>query len=886
MAAARIIAWSPLPPYPDSPVAVMLMVNSRVRVLLGALLVVTAPLKLPAQQRPTPEQAQALLKARPELVQELRQRIIRSGMSADDVRARLRAEGYPENLLDAYLPGTQAGVPDSVGTDVLSAARLLGIVDSTMVDSNGVALPGLDSLLTDSNRRTLPRADSARLARTDSTRVVPTPRASLGEPPRAKTPSDEPDAKPGDETRIFGLDIFRRRTSQFDPNLAGPVDANYRVGPGDRLMLIISGQVNAAYPLDVTREGFVVVPAIGRIDVANLTMSQLENLFYDRLGRVYSEIRRRPGALTRFSLSPVNLRSNQVYVIGDVVLPGSYRVSGAGTVLTALYAAGGPTGTGTLRAVEVRRGGRVMSTLDIYEYLVHGQAASDIRLENGDVVFVGVHGPRVQISGEVVRPATYEMRKGETLNDLVKTAGGFKPTASRQRVQIERISPATSAGQVGRERFVIDVASEQLSDGETAPVGLENGDIVRVFAITRRVRSNVRVLGNVWTPGRVAFVPGMRLSLALERAGGVKPDVYIGQVVISRLQSDSSRTRIYSSFQDTTGALVDDVPLRDDDEIQVFSVTEFRQDRYVNIAGAVRKPGEYPYREGMTLRDLVLQAGGLHERALLTEAELARMPTDRSGGRLAVTSRVPLDSTYLFERVADGKYLGPPGVPAPKSHAPSLTLQAYDNVLILEQPDWNMPRLVNVTGEVRLPGAYTLISKQERLSDLIRRAGGLTEQAYPAGVVFIRGRDQIGRIGVDLPRVLRDGRYRDNLQLEAGDNIYIPTYRATVVVKGAVNSPVAVSYVRGRDIDWYISAAGGPTHKADASRAWVVQPNGIVESSRRRVLAPDSKPNPEPGSTVQVPEKDPNDKTDRLALAGSITQILASLVAIIAISKR
>ncbi len=835
---------------------------------LAAALVILLPASALAQQpRPTPEQARELISTRPDLVQQLRQRIIRSGMTANEVRSRLREEGYPENLLDAYLPGSQATAPDSITQDVLDAATMLGIVDSAGIDSLAIGrMPGGSAL--------------------PGSRDFPPARERLADAPRAENPWDEPDARPGDETRIFGLDIFRRRTSQFEPNLAGPVDASYRVGPGDRLVLILSGQVEAAYTLDVTREGFVVVPQVGRIDVANLTMGQLEDLFYQRLGRVYSEIRRGPNARTRFSLSPVSLRTNQVFVIGDVALPGSYRVSGAGTVLTALYAAGGPTATGTMRSIEVRRGGRAAATLDVYDYLLRGQAANDVRLENGDVVFVGVHGPRVQLSGEVVRPATYELKRGETLTDLVRSAGGFRPTASRQRIQVERLAPAATAEQVGRERFVIDVPMEHLAGGIAPPLAMENGDVVRVYAITEPVRTSIQVDGNVWAPGRVSYTPGMTLSQAIGRAGGVRPGIYLGQVVISRLLSDSTRAQHYSAFRDTTGALTTDIPLEEDDIVRVFSITEFAQERHVNVAGAVRRPGQYPYRENMTLRDLVLHAGGLHERALLTEAEVARMPASREGGTLAVRSRVPLDSTYLFERRADGTYLGPPGVAAPTSRAPEVTLLAYDNVLIHEQPDWDLPRRITVNGEVRLPGTYTMLSKGERLSDIIQRAGGLTELAYPAGVSFTRSRDQIGRIGVDLPRVLRDARHRDNLQLEDGDNIFIPPFRATVLVGGAVNSPVAVAYVPGRDIDWYIRAAGGPTARADMSRAWVVQPNGSVESVNRRFFAPDSRPEPQPGGSVQVPEKDPSDSGDRLALVGSIVQILASLVAIVAVASR
>ena len=680
------------------------------------------------------------------------------------------------------------------------------------------------------------------------------------------------------------MDVFQGETSQFDPNLAGPVDENYRVGPGDRLMLILSGQVEAAYSLDVTREGFVVVPQVGRIDVSNLTLGQIDNLMFDRLGRVYSEIKRGPEARTRFSISPVRLRSNQIYVVGDVARPGSYRVSSAGTVLTALYAAGGPTLTGTLRNVVVRRAGRLVSSLDVYAYLLRGDASKDVRLENGDVVFVGVHGPRVEVRGEVIRPGLYEISTGETLTDVIRNAGGLGPQASRQRIQIQRLSPARSADEVGRERFVIDVSSPQLLQGNIPAVAISDGDLVTVLTISDRVRGSVTVQGNVWSPGPMAFTHGLTLAGALRLAGGVKSDVFTGQVAISRLQSDSSRVKVFAALRDSTGAVVNDIPLQEDDEIRVYSVTEFRTERFVNVAGAVRRPGEYPFRDGMTLRDLVLQAGGLHERAQLTKAELARMPADRAGGKLAVVTEVPLDSTYLFERGPDGKYLGPPGVPAPAAVAPEATLKAYDNVLILAQPDWDLPRRVSVVGEVRLPGVYTLANKQERLSDLLTRAGGLNSNAYPAGVSFTRTRESIGRIGIDLPRVIRDPRYRDNLLLEDGDAVFVPPYRSTVVVQGAVNSAVAVAHVPGRDIDWYIRAAGGLSANANGARSWVVQPNGSVESKLLRRFLPDSRPTPQPGSTVHVPAKDPADKgTDKVQLVGSVAQVLASLLTIVVV---
>jgi polysaccharide export outer membrane protein len=286
------------------------------------------------------------------------------------------------------------------------------------------------------------------------------------------------------------------------------------------------------------------------------------------------------------------------------------------------------------------------------------------------------------------------------------------------------------------------------------------------------------------------------------------------------------------------------------------------------------------------LRDLVLLAGGLEEKAHLQEAEVARLPEDRTGGKLAVTTRVPLDSSYLFERSPDGKYLGPPGLPAPAGASQEVPLKPYDNVLILEQPDWSLQRTVILTGEVRFPGSYSLRAKNERLSDLIQRAGGLAPEGYADGVYFSRRRGNQGRIGIDLPRVLRDPSFRDNLILQDGDSINVPQYSATVSVTGAVNSPVAVSYERGKDIDFYIAAAGGLSRKAQGSQAYVTQPNGKVESRTKRLFFPDGAPKPRAGSTIYVPERDPNDKFDYVAFATSMAQVLTSLVAIAVVIAR
>ena len=856
---------------------------------LGSLLTVAGLVFLadPASaQNPSAAQAQQMLQTNPALVQQLRQKIMTSGLTPDQVRARLRAEGYPENLLDAYLPGS-TGVADSTATtdDVFNAIGQLGLADTTEIDllrcgvnTDTLAVPDtLPSGLVDttqSRRRLDARRRAVRaqcLAQQDS----------LGRGAgRRKADADSGFV-------IFGLDFFRNATSQFDANLSGPVDASYRINPGDRLVLVLTGDVEQSYTLDVTREGFVIIPQVGQIWVNNLTLGELENVLYSRLGRVYSGVRRGPGATTHFYITPARLASNQIFVTGDVLRPGSYRVSSAGTALSALYAARGPSDNGSLRTVLIRRGGAVVDTLDVYDYLLNGNTAHDVRLTNSDLVFVPIHGPRARIVGEIARPATYEIKPNETLADALRFAGGFTATAARRRVQIERIVPPAQRPLGGRDRVVTEIVSDQFTNGTGPSIAVLDGDVIRVFSVASRVRNRIYVRGDVWSPGSQGIAPGMKVSDALRIAGGVRPDVYLGQVLITRTQPDSSKIQLRAALRDTTGAVINDISLQEDDEIRVFSTSEFRPSRYVAINGAVRKSGQFPYREGMTIRDLVLLAGGLDQSAYLNEAEVARLPENRAGGVTATTFRVPLDSSYIFERAPDGKYLGPPGLPAPTGPNPEVVVQPYDNVLILRQPNWELQRTAVVAGEVRYPGRYTLKTKSEKITDLIQRAGGLTPDAYANGVTFYRPRNGVGRIGIELPDVLKNSRSLDNLPLQDGDSLYIPRYNAVVAVQGAVNSPVSVTWSPGKSIDYYIRAAGGPSRKADLNRAYVTQPNGKVESRQANFLLPDRIPHPRAGSTVFVPERDPLDRPfDLLSSAGAIASILATLVTLVIAIRR
>ena len=752
----------------------------RLALMLGALLGTPAVsvAQIPSGLPPPGQAQQALQQAimqNPGLADSLRRRLQASGLTPEQVRARLAAAGYPAGLLDAYLGPTQPGQQGpQPGAQEFTAIQLLGLgppperPESIRVDTGMIRM----------------RAESLRAES-----------LAVG-------------------NYVFGVDVFRRTTTQFLPLLAGPVPPDYKLGPGDQLVLILTGDVELSYPLPVTREGFVLIPQVGQVYVANLTLDQLREVLYSRLGRAYSGLTRGPGSKIRFEVSVANVRVNQVYVAGEVKQPGAYQISALGTALAALYAAGGVTTRANMRDISIRRLDKVIARLDLYDYLLRGDKHDDIRLEAGDVVYVPLHGRRTQIVGAVLRPAIYELKPGETLPDVLRASGGFRQDAALQHVTVHRILPAPVRGTGLFPRAVVDVplpvASTELHDPPGAP-----------------------------------------------------PDERINGVFVPALSLESG------------------------DSIVVDSVAPLDSSYFVAIAGAINKPGRFPWREGMTLRDLVKVAGGPKVEAYLKEAEIARMPRDRAKGELAQTVRVPLDSTYLIGRDTTGRYLGPPGLQVPANGAPDVPLQPYDNVLILRQPEFALPRTVHLTGQVQYPGSYTLTAGNERLADVIDRAGGLTPLAYAGGVRFVRVLGNVGRVNVDLTRALKDRDSRSNIILQSGDSILVPEYTPSVQVAGAVNAPGSVLWERGKDLNYYLNAAGGPSWRADEGKVSVRYANGQVRTRHRSLLFFQSDPMPGPGSEVLVPVRDTAARgTDALAVLAALAQLITATATIIIVSKR
>ena len=773
-----------------------------------------------------------MLRSNPALAREY---IQRSGLTDQQIRERLQAAGYDPRTLDPYLGDAPALATGATLTEAqLAAIALLGVP------------------------ATLPEG------------VVP------------PAPQDSQQADPDTAgVELFGADVFRRSTTQFQPMLSGPVPAGYTLGPGDMLVLVITGDVEFVHTLEVTREGFVLIPQVGQVYVNGLTMSQLRAMLRNRLGQAYSGIAE---GTTRFDVSVARLRTNQIYVIGEVAQPGAYQLSSVATVLNALYAAGGPTNRGNFRRIEVRRRGELVATFDLYDYLLHGETGDDVSLLQGDVVRVPVHGTRVTIVGAVVRPAVYELTTGEMLSDLIEAAGGFLAEAALERITISRIRPIGERRAGAAARTVIDVP---IVEGATADVAMLPGDSVTVHELSADVAGFVTLRGNVYQPGTFGWEPGIRLSDLIELGGGFRPATYSGAAHIERLNpQDSTRYLIEVRLpEDSLQPYPEDVELGQFDIVTIYGEEDLRAERTVSIDGWVRDPGEYPYRLGMTLKDLMLQAGGLMDGALLDFAEVARLPADRSGGTLAHVMRVPLDSSYLFAAEAES-YPLLPGRQAPQAEAPEFALAPFDHVVIMRQPEFELQRMVYIDGEVNFPGRYALRSRTDRLTDLVARAGGLTGTAYEAGAHLFRAQDSAGLVDIDLSAALAGPGSPTDIVLLPGDSVVVPEFNPVVIVEGAVVSPTAVRWREEADLDYYVNAAGGFTSTADEDRVSVRYASGEIRTKRSRTLWFDSEPVPAPGSTVRVPIDTTPDDFDWTEFLGNAAQVSATLVTLVLVASR
>ncbi len=672
---------------------------------------------------------------------------------------------------------------------------------------------------------------------------------------------EQPEKPTASQQALFGADFFHLDGNLFSPTTYGPVPQDYLIGVGDQIVVDVWGEVEFRLERYVDRDGSIILPKGGRISCVNRTLAEVEQRVREALSRSYSGIDPRGDkgdTFVRVSLG--NLRAIRVFVVGEARRPGAYELSSVATVLTALYAAGGPGDAGSLRDIRLVRGSETVAVLDLYDYLLSGRRQDDAILREGDTVFIPPRGATVQILGAVRRPMRYELRDGETVRDLIRYAGGLTADAVTGLVHVERIIPPERRRPNAPDR-------EQIDWDLTAKrkYHLRDGDVVRVDRIPDRLENWVRVEGNVKRPGRYAWREGMTLADLVGLAGGPWDDTLFERALLDRIDPDGTYRAREVPLGDILAGKAAAPELQPRDVLRVLSRWDV-QDRFqVGISGAVRRPGRFQWRAGMTLRDLILKAGGLAESADLLHAEVSRL------SREAVTDRdtaVPPERTIDLIEVELGEdWLTDTG---------RFELQPHDQVAIRKLPWWQLPRTVVVQGEVMYPGVYTLQGPDERLSSVIARAGGLKPTAYVPGARLVRGKDDVGNVALDMGRALEKPGSTDDIFLEDGDRIIVPPVPYTVKVTGAVGFPTSIVWRKGLSLGDYVTRAGGWADQADKWKTHVVYPNGMSKPIRRIWNDPEVLP----GSTIVVPVKRPQEGTTKLETMKEIASILASVATV------
>lgn len=682
---------------------------------------------------------------------------------------------------------------------------------------------------------------------------------------------------PGFEGRIqvvglepFGYSIFRYPASTFEPVLNIPTPPNYIVGPGDEIILSVWGDTKLYHTLTINREGNIIVPDVGPVNVNGLTIEQINNKLLRRMTEVYASLKNgQRGATSFLDVSLGKLRTVQIFVLGEVIKPGGYSLSSLSTMLHALYLSGGPTTNGSLRSINLIRDNKIVSQLDFYEYALKGNKANDIRLQDGDILFVPPVKKRVAIVGQVIRPAIYELKEKETLSDLLAFSGGIQVSAYTDRIHIERLVPFEQRQLLKKDILDLDISFGSVSELQTSRLPLEDADIVTIFSITNYPLNRVTITGNVNKPGTFSWSEGMRVADLIMKADSFARNTFMEKATLLRLLPNLRREIIqFSPAKALAGDTSQNILLKNEDQVIIYKESDFFPERYVSIYGAVKKPGRYPRYEKMTLADLVVLAGGVTENADLSNWQLSRIDTT-SVEKYSVVQIFNVQQEYWSDTVLL-----------------RTALEDFDVVNVPASPKFTPPQNVTVAGYAMLPGTYPLTTKNETLYDVLMRAGGFRPEAYLKGARLYRKANGSRKlVPVDFEKIWQNPKTEENIPLIAEDSIYIPRNTNVVTVVGEVFTPAAVLYEKGASLSHYLDQAGGLKEEADDDRIYVMLPNGKAWKENWFIF-----PDPDilPGSVVYVPKK--IEKEDRTLpiirdWATIMVSIATMMVAIVQITK-
>lgn len=691
-------------------------------------------------------------------------------------------------------------------------------------------------------------------------------------------------------SRIFGADLFRNSNLTFEPNLNMATPQNYVIGPNDALLIDLSGNSQASYNLKVTPEGTINVEYVGIIPIAGLTVEAATSRIRSRMSSIYPGLN---GGSVRLNVAIGNIRSIKVILTGEVVKPGTYTLPSLATAFNALYSSGGPTENGSFRAIELIRGGNVVAVLDIYDFLLKGDLKNNLRLQDQDVLRVPVYKSRIEIVGEVKRPGIFELLKNENLSKLLQFAGDFTENAYKARVKVLKNTDI--------ERQIADVTPDRFST--YIP---NSGDKFFVDRILERFSNRVSILGAVFRPGQYQLDPGLTLSGLIEKAEGVKEDAFMSRGFITRLQADNQNQIISFDIAKIIDKSTPDIKLIREDIITIPSLFDLKEQFQVTIDGEVRSPGTFNFADKMSLEDLIIMAGGFSSGASEKRIEVSRR---------VYNSDVNSNQALVAEvfNVDIGKDLNLSGM--------RFELKPFDIVSVRSSIGYEVQRQVKVEGEVLYPGTYVITNKNERVSDLIKRAGGLTALAYAKGASLKREgkaqannknkidvkdeeKDKLAKlqrlqqtvkdsvdiqqqqeilknvyVGIDLEKILETPGNVSDLILEESDILRVPKQLQTVKVNGEVLYPVTAIYKKGQGFKGYISDGGGFSDRSLKRRSYVIYANGSVKSTKKLFFF-NTYPRVEPGSELFVPKKELQQKMSLQEILGLTTGV-ASLGAII-----
>ena len=651
------------------------------------------------------------------------------------------------------------------------------------------------------------------------------------------------------EDQVFGRNIFNTRNLTFEPSINIATPPNYRLGPGDEVIIDIWGASENTIRQQISPDGTINIGELGPLYLSGMTVEKAQDFLTKELRKIYSDTNNQ----IRVTLG--NTRTIQINVMGEVVQPGTYALSAFSTVFHALYRAGGVNDIGSLRKVQLVRNGKKMATIDVYDFIMHGRTQDDIRLEEGDVVIVPTYESLVQISGNVKRPMRYEMKNGETVETLIGYAGGFTSDAYTKSLRMVR--------QNGKEYQV-----NTIDDKDYGSYRLSDGDMVTAEAILDRFTNKLEIRGAVYRPGIYELNDNVNTVKALiARADSLTDDAFTPRAVLYRLRDNMTREVKQIDVAALINGTIPDIVLQRNDVLFIPSIHDINDWGDVEIAGEVIAPGTYPYADNMTLEDLVIAAGGLKESASLVRVDVAR----RIKNPTSAEDTKEIGEMFTFSLkdgfVVDGE--------------PGFVLQPYDHVYVRRSPAYSEQKNVAINGEILYGGTYTLTSKDERISDLVKKAGGTTQFAYVRGAKLVRRananelqrmqdvvvllRRQMGdervdslgikvdstfSVGIDLEAALKAPGSDADIILREGDVVVVPKYNNTVRINGAVMQPNVVSYKQGKDVKYYIGQAGGYNQVAKKNKKYIIYMNGQIAAVKRR-----GKNLVEPGCEIIVPNK-------------------------------